>query len=65
MEQEQITLESLKKELIELKKDVESLKSLKEDLEFARRTEEAYQSIEKGEGIEMEFDDFLKEIKKW
>ena len=36
-----------------------------EDLEFARRTEEAYQRIEAGEGISMEFDDFTKEAKKW
>lgn len=38
---------------------------LKEDLEFARRTEEAYKRIEAGEGITMEFDDFIKEMKKW
>jgi AbrB family looped-hinge helix DNA binding protein len=38
---------------------------LDEDLEFARRTEEAYKRIEAGEGITMEFDDFVKEMKKW
>ena len=37
----------------------------KEDLEFAKRTEEAYKRIERGEGITLEFDDFLKEMKKW
>lgn len=39
-------------------------KSLKEDLEFARRTDEARKRIEAGEGITMDFDDFIKEMKK-
>ncbi len=42
-----------------------SNKKLKEDLEFARRTEEAYKRYEKGEFISMPFDKFLKELKKW
>ncbi len=47
-------------------KKVESLtKNMKEDLEFAKRTEEAYDRIEAGEGIKMDFDDFIKEMKKW
>jgi len=37
----------------------------KEDLEFARRTEEAYQRHDGGEFIRMNYEDFLKEIKKW
>jgi len=37
---------------------------LKEDLEFARRTEEAWKRIEAGKGIEMNFDDFIKKLKK-
>ncbi len=40
-------------------------KNLEEDLEFAKRTEEAWKKIEAGEGIEMEFDDFINEMKKW
>ncbi len=40
-------------------------KKLKEDLEFARRTEEAYQRIEAGEGTRMKFDNFIKEMRKW
>ncbi|MDO8741478.1 MAG: AbrB/MazE/SpoVT family DNA-binding domain-containing protein [Candidatus Woesearchaeota archaeon] len=40
-------------------------KNLEEDLEFARRTEEAWKRYEKGEFIEMDFDDFLKEVEKW
>ncbi|MEK6873309.1 MAG: AbrB/MazE/SpoVT family DNA-binding domain-containing protein [Nanoarchaeota archaeon] len=38
---------------------------LNEDLEFAKRTEEAYKRIEAGEGITMDFNDFIKEMKKW
>ena len=40
-------------------------KNIEEDLEFAKRTEEAWKSYERGEFIEMDFDDFLEEIKKW
>ena len=36
-----------------------------EDLEFAKRTEEAWKEIEAGRGITMEFDDFIEEMKKW
>lgn len=36
-----------------------------EDLEFARRTEEAYKRIESGKGKTMEFDAFIEEMKKW
>jgi AbrB family looped-hinge helix DNA binding protein len=47
-------------------KKVDSLsEQMKEDLEFARRTEEAMQRIESGKGIRMDFDDFLKEARKW
>ena len=48
-----------------MKKASEMDKSLAEDLEFARRTEEAYKRYEKGEFKEMDFDDFLKEAEKW
>jgi len=40
-------------------------KNIKEDLEFARRTEEALKRYEKGEFKRMNFDDFMKEAKKW
>jgi len=39
-------------------------RNLKEDLEFARRTEQAYKRIEKGDCITMSFDKFLKMLKK-
>ena len=40
-------------------------KNIEEDLEFARRTEEAWKRYEKGEFIEMDYDEFLKEVRKW
>jgi AbrB family looped-hinge helix DNA binding protein len=40
-------------------------KDMREDLEFAKRTEEAFKRVEKGESIKMDFDDFIKEMKKW
>ena len=48
-----------------MKKATDMDKNLEEDLEFARRTDEAYKRYEKGEFKEMDFDDFLKEAKKW
>ena len=48
-----------------LKKASELDKQMKEDLEFARRTEEALERYEKGEFKSMDFDDFIKKMKKW
>ncbi len=48
-----------------IKKVQDFSKNLEEDLEFARRTEEALKRIENGEGITMEFDDFIEEMKTW
>ncbi len=39
--------------------------SLKDDLAFAKKTEEAWKSYEKGEFKSMDSKDFLKELKKW
>jgi len=50
---------------IVLRKASEMDEQLKEDLEFARRTEEAWKRIEAGEGITMDFDDFIEEMKRW
>ena len=49
--------------IIERVKDFD--KKLEEDLEFARRTEEAYREIEKGNFIKMNSKNFLKALKKW
>ena len=48
-----------------IKKATDMDKQLKEDLEFAKRTEEAWKRIESGKGIRMNFDDFIEEMKKW
>jgi len=48
-----------------LKKADKFSETLEEDLEFAKRTEEAWKRYEKGEFKEMEFDDFIEEMKKW
>ena len=48
-----------------LKKMDDFDKNLEEDLEFAKKTEEAWKEIDSGKGIGMEFDDFIKEMKKW
>ena len=39
--------------------------NFKEEIEFARRTEEAWKSYEKGEFIAMDADEFLKKLKTW
>jgi len=49
--------------ILERMKDFD--KNLKEDLEFARRTEEAWKEIDAGKGIKMSVKDFLKEMKSW
>ena len=48
-----------------LKKAKNLTEQMKEDLEFAKRTEEAWQSYERGEFTKMDFDSFIKEMKKW
>ena len=62
---EQITTESINKDLKALKSDIAKIKSLLDDLIFYKRTEEAYQRIKAGVGIEMDFDDFINEMRKW
>jgi len=39
--------------------------NLEEDLEFAKKTEEAWKKYDKGEFVEMEFDEFIEDMKKW
>jgi len=48
-----------------LKKTKHFENTLKEDLEFEQRTREAQERIDRGEGIEMDFDDFINKMKKW
>jgi AbrB family looped-hinge helix DNA binding protein len=48
-----------------LKKATEMDEKMAEDIEFARRTEEAWKRYEKGEFITMDAEEFIKELKKW
>ncbi|MFA6022870.1 MAG: AbrB/MazE/SpoVT family DNA-binding domain-containing protein [Candidatus Pacearchaeota archaeon] len=48
-----------------LKKTEHFDKNIEEDLEFAKRTREAWKEIEEGKCTRLEFDDFIKEIRKW
>ena len=48
-----------------MKKASELDKNVAEDIEFAKRTEEAWKRIEKEKGIKMDFDKFVEEMKKW
>jgi AbrB family looped-hinge helix DNA binding protein len=48
-----------------LKKANKMDEQMKEDIEFAKRTEEAWKEIESGKCTTMEVKDFLKEMKKW
>jgi len=63
-EGEKLVIIQNKKQLI-LKKAKDFDKNIEEDLEFARRTEEAYKRIEKGEFIKQDADKFLKDLEKW
>ena len=48
-----------------LKKMEDFNKNLQEDLEFAKRTEEAWKRYDRGEFISMDAENFLTEVKKW
>lgn len=48
-----------------LKKADDLDEKFKEDLEFSRRTEEAYKRHEKGEFRRLSADKFLEELKTW
>lgn len=48
-----------------IKKASEMDENFKEELEFARRTEEAWKEYDKGNFKSMDANEFLKEMKKW
>ena len=48
-----------------MKKATKLDENLREDIEFARRTEEAWKSYERGEFKSMDSSDFLKELEEW
>lgn len=53
------------KSSILLKKADDLDEKFKDDLEFAKRTEEAYKRHERGEFKSMSVDKFLEELEKW
>ena len=63
-EGEKLVILKNKNQLI-MKKATEFDENLLEDIEFAKRTEEAWKRYEKGEFKSMPFDDFIKEMEKW
>ena len=54
-----------KKGSLILRKASEVEKNFEEELLFAKRTEEAFKRYQKGEFIEMDFDEFIEKAKKW
>lgn len=48
-----------------LKKASDFSENIKEDLEFAKRTEEAWKAYDRGEFVSMSGDEFEKELEKW
>jgi AbrB family looped-hinge helix DNA binding protein len=63
-EGDKIVIIQHKNQLI-LKKATLLQENLTEDLEFARRTEEAWKRYEKGEFTRMDAKEFLKELETW
>jgi len=53
------------KDSIILKKASSMDEQLKEDLEFAKRTEEAWKRIESGEHISVDSENLFEEMMKW
>jgi bifunctional DNA-binding transcriptional regulator/antitoxin component of YhaV-PrlF toxin-antitoxin module len=64
LEGEKLLIIQNDKQLI-MKKASDLDKNMAEDIEFAKRTEEAWKRIEEGKGVKMDFDDFIREMKKW
>lgn len=66
MEQKQLSLENMNKEIVALKQEMEKIKAMfEEDLEFARRTELAWKEIDEGKFTEYDSpEEFLKTFKK-
>ncbi len=53
------------KDQIILKKADDFSKNLKEDLEFAKRTEDAFKEIEAGKYISVDSENVVEEMMKW
>ncbi|KHO55151.1 MAG: hypothetical protein QT10_C0006G0038 [archaeon GW2011_AR19] len=68
METKQISLEEIYQKLLEINANIKKFKKIEqylEDLEFAKRTEEAWKEIDEGKYTEYSSpDEFLKTLKK-
>ena len=68
METKQISLEEIYQKLLEINANIKKFKKIElylEDLEFAKRTEEAWKEIDEGKYTEYSSpDEFLKTFKK-
>ncbi len=62
---QQVSLEKIYKKLENLEIFMKKFEQFAEDMEFARRTEEAYRRHEEGDFMEMDSEKFLKELGKW
>jgi len=62
MEQTQVSLENVYEKLTKLEKFMEKMDNYIADLEFARRTEEAWQEIEQGKGKIYPLKEFKKKL---
>ena len=62
MEQKQISLNEVYKVLLELRSKMNKMDQYIEDLEFARRTEEAWQEIDEGKGKTYSLKEFKKKL---
>ena len=60
-----VDLEQIYNMLKSLEISVKKIEQFAEDLEFARRTEEAYRRIELGEYISVDSENLSKEMEKW
>ena len=61
-----MNMAKMNEEIIALKQEMTRMKAIiEEDLEFARRTEEAWQEIDEGKCRTMSKEDFLNEMEKW
>lgn len=65
METGQVTLKQIYEKLTRLEISMKKMDQYMEDLEFARRTAEAWEEIEEGKGITRTKEEFLKEMKSW
>ena len=65
MEQKQVSLNEVYKVLLELKAKMNKMDQYIEDLEFARRTEEAWREIDEGKGKTYSLNELKKRLKGW